>query len=136
MLPEHRLAVLLEQVKQTQIDNCLYHTAASSPSLYSDHYCDRRNFPVEKALELNDLGGEVWQVQFSNDGSKVAACGSRESVMIWDTKTFTLLNVLSEHEAGVGNLAWSPDDRLIVTCSQDKYARLWDAEVSFTLRTK
>ncbi|KAM4056126.1 WD domain, G-beta repeat domain-containing protein [Hirsutella rhossiliensis] len=127
MLPEHRLAVLLEQVKQTQVDTCLYHTAASSPSLYSDHNCDRRNFPAEKALELNDLGGEVWQVQFSNDGSKIAACGSRESVMIWDTKTFTLLHELTEHEHGVGNLAWSPDDRLIVTCSQDKYARLWDA---------
>ncbi|EQK99534.1 WD domain-containing protein [Ophiocordyceps sinensis CO18] len=127
MLPEHRLAVLLEQLKQTQIDGCLYHTVASSPSLYSDHYCDRRNFPTEKALELNELGGEVWQVQFSNDGSKIAACGSRECVMIWDIKTFTVQTILAGHELGVGNLAWSPDDSLIVTCSQDKHARLWNA---------
>lgn len=129
MLPENRLAVLLEQVKQKQIDTCLYHTAASSPSLYSDHFCDRRNFPTEVALELTDLAGEVWQVQFSHDGSKLAACGSRENVMIWETKTFTLVSALTEHELGVGNLAWSPDDSYIITCSQDKYARLWDANV-------
>ncbi|KJZ68099.1 hypothetical protein HIM_12509 [Hirsutella minnesotensis 3608] len=128
MLPEHRLAVLLEQVKQKQIDTCLYHTAASSPSLYSDHMCDRRNFPAEVALELTDLAGEVWQVQFSHDGSMLAACGSRENVMIWDTKTFTLVHALPDHELGVGNIAWSPDDSLIMTCSQDKYARLWDAK--------
>ncbi|RDA86577.1 hypothetical protein CP532_6000 [Ophiocordyceps camponoti-leonardi (nom. inval.)] len=133
MLPEHRLAVLLEQVKQRQIDTCLYHTAASPPSLYSDHYCDKRNFPAEVAIELTDLVGEAWQVQFSNDGSKLAAGGGRENVMIWETKTFTLVNALSGHGTGVGNLAWSPDDSLIVTCSQDKIARLWDAQTG-TLR--
>ncbi|RDA93481.1 hypothetical protein CP533_2642 [Ophiocordyceps camponoti-saundersi (nom. inval.)] len=133
MLPEHRLAVLLEQVKQRQIDTCLYHTAASPPSLYSDHYCDKRGFPTEVAIELTDLVGEAWQVQFSNDGSKLAAGGGRENVMIWETKTFTLVNALSGHGIGVGNLAWSPDDSLIVTCSQDKVARLWDAQAG-TLR--
>ncbi|PHH86869.1 hypothetical protein CDD83_9643 [Cordyceps sp. RAO-2017] len=135
MLPEHRLAVLLEQVKQKQIDTCLYHTAASSPSLYSNHHCDRRNFPSEVALELGDLAGEAWQVQFSHDGSKIAASGSRENVVIWDTTTFALLNVLPDHEFGVGNLSWSPDDSMIVTCAQDKYARLWDAKTG-SLRKK
>lgn len=130
MLPEHRLAVLLQQVKQSQIDTCLYHTAASSPSLYSDHFCDRRNFPSDVAIELTDLGGEVWQIQFSHDGTKLAACGSKEHVMLWDTDSFSVLRVLPDHEGGVGNIAWSPDDTMIVTCSQDKYARLWDANVS------
>ncbi|PFH62075.1 hypothetical protein XA68_15166 [Ophiocordyceps unilateralis] len=134
MLPEHRLAVLLEQVKQRQIDTCLYHTAATPPSLYSDHYCDKRNFPAEVAIELTDLVGEAWQVQFSHDGSKLAAGGARENVMIWETKTFTLINALSGHGIGVGNIAWSPDDSLIVTCSQDKIARLWDAQAGTLLK--
>lgn len=133
MLPEHRLAVLLEQVKQKQIDTCLYHTAVSSPSLYSDHLCDRRNFISEVALEIC-LPDEVWNVQFSHDGSKLAACGNREKVVIWDTKTFTPVRVLADHEKGVGNVAWSPDDSLLVTCSQDKYARLWDTKTGFLLR--
>lgn len=129
MLPENRLAILLQHVKQNQINACLYHTAASSPSLYSDHFCDRRNFPSEIAVELTDLGGEVWQVQFSHDGTKLAACGIREHAVIWDMKTFAVTQVFTDHEASVCNLAWSPDDSMIVTCSMDRHARLWDAKV-------
>jgi WD40 repeat protein len=128
MLPEHRLAVLLQQVKQSQIDTCLYHSAASSPSLYCDHLCDRRHFPTEAALELTDLTDEIWQVQFSHDGTKLAACGRKDIVMIWDTWTFTCITILGGHDGGVGNVVWSPDDSMIVTCSQDKYARLWDVK--------
>lgn len=130
MLPENRLAVLLEQVKQKQIDACLYHTAAASPSLYSDHFCNPKKFPSEAALDLADPSGEVWQVQFSHDGSRLAASGIFDSVLIWETRTFTLVCTLVGHEMGVGNLAWSPDDSLLVSCSQDKHARLWDAKVS------
>lgn len=131
MLPENRLAVLLEQVKQSQIDTCLYHTEPLSPSLYSDHFCDKRNFPTEPALEIGDLRGEIWQVQFSHDGSKLAASGSSEKVIIWDSKTWIILQELGEHVAGVGNFAWSPDDSMIVTCSQDKHARVWDVKVGY-----
>ena len=129
MLPENRLAVLLQQVKQSQIDSCLYHTSASSPSLYSDHSCDRRNFPAEPALELSELNGEVWKVQFSHDGSKLAACGSGEDVFIWDTKNFAVTSVLPDHDKGVAQISWSPDDTMLVTCSQDKHARLWNPHV-------
>jgi WD40 repeat protein len=126
------LAVLLQQVKQSQIDTCLYHTEASSPSLYADHLCDRRNFPTEVGAELSDLDGEVWQVQFSHDGSKLAACGSKDTVVIWETQTFSKVLSLREHgDGGVGNLAWSPDDSMLVTCSQDKRARLWNTKVGF-----
>ncbi|KAM0204371.1 hypothetical protein ACHAPI_000124 [Fusarium lateritium] len=126
MLPENRLAVLLEQVKQSQIDTCLYHTEALSPSLYSDHFCDRRNFPTEVALDLTDMSGEIWQVQFSHDGSKVAACGSGHQVMIWDTRTFGVLEVLEDHDDGVGNISFSPDDSMILCCARDGSARLWN----------
>lgn len=136
MLPENRLAVLLDHVKQSQINTCLYHTAASSPSLYSDHLCDRRNFPSEFALELGDLGGEVWSVRFSHDGTRLAACGSREHVKIWDTQTFAVTHVLPNHGTeGVGDIAWSPDDSMIITCSFDKYARLWDTNTGTLIKT-
>ncbi|KAL6700045.1 WD40 repeat-like protein [Trichoderma pleuroticola] len=136
MLPENRLAVLLDHVKQSQINTCLYHTAASSPSLYSDHLCDRRNFPSEFALELGDLGGEVWSIRFSHDGTRLAACGSREHVKIWDTQTFSVTHVLPNHgNEGVGDIAWSPDDSMIITCSFDKYARLWDTSTGTLIKT-
>ncbi|KAM0558553.1 hypothetical protein ACHAPJ_004748 [Fusarium lateritium] len=134
MLPENRLAVLLEQVKQSQIDTCLYHTEALSPSLYSDHFCDRRNFPTEVAVEVMDLAGEIWQVQFSHDGKRLAACGSSEHVMIWDSHTFNVLTVLGDHEGGVGNISFSPDDTMIVSCARDGHARLWNANTGSLIR--
>ncbi|KAG6325004.1 hypothetical protein E4U44_007993 [Claviceps purpurea] len=132
MLPEGRLAILLQQVKQSQINNCIYHTAASSPSLYSDHICDRSNFPTEVVLELPDAGmGEVWEVQFSHDGSRLASCGSTNVVSIWETQTFMdsaslVIHVQKDHESGVASIAWSPNDQMLVTCSRDNYARIWD----------
>ncbi|UKZ83496.1 hypothetical protein TrVFT333_011305 [Trichoderma virens FT-333] len=117
MLPENRLAVLLDHVKQSQINTCLYHTAASSPSLYCDHLCDRRNFPSEFALELSDLG-------------------ERSGLFDFLMTTFTVTHVLPNHGGdGVGDIAWSPDDSMIMTCSFDKYARLWDTTTGTLIKT-
>ena len=130
MLPEHRLAVLLHQVKRSQISNCLYHNTAVSPSLYQDHTCDRSNFPVNNFVELSKHDGEVWHVQFSHDGTRLASCGSDGTAIIYEVGSFEVLHVLADHESGVCSVAWSPDDSMIVTCSQDKRARLWNAYVS------
>lgn len=84
MLPEHRLASLLDQVKQTQISKCLYHNTANSPSLYSDHVCDRNQFPLATVKILSNHRDEVWFVQFSNDGTQLATGGKDSTVIIWD----------------------------------------------------
>lgn len=130
MLPEHRLAVLLQQVKGHQVGACLFHTSASPPSLYSDHFCDKSNFPTDVLLELDRHAGEVWQVQFSHDGTRLASCGGDRHVIVWDVPSFDVLFKLDGHEGGVGNVSWSPDDTLLVSCGRDRYARIWDARVS------
>ena len=130
MLPEHRLAILLQQVKSYQVTNCMYHNTATSPALYQDHTCDRSNFPVRPVLELDKHSGEVWQLQFSHDGSRLATCGGDGTAIIYEVGSFEVLHILADHEEGVCSLAWSPDDSLIVTCSRDKRARLWNSDVS------
>lgn len=132
MLPEHRLAILLQQVKRNQIANCLYHNTATSPSLYQDHSCDRNNFPVRTVVELDKHTGEVWQVQFSHDGSRLASTGMDGSVIIYEVGSFEVIRSLPTNDSGVCSLAWSPDDSMIVTCCQDKRARLWNANVSLS----
>lgn len=89
MIPEHRLASLLHQVKQTQISRCLYHNTANSPSLYSDHICDRNQFPLSTIQILKDHDDEVWFVQFSNDGTKLATGSKDNTVIIWDLEVST-----------------------------------------------
>lgn len=135
MLPEHRLAVLLQQVKDGQILNCLYHTTASSPTLYSDHYCEKSRFPTEVVRELDRSRGEIWQLLFSHDGTQLASSGSDDSVILWDVSTFEMRLKLEGHGQGVGNFAWSPDDTMMVTCGRDNYARIWDTETGSLVKT-
>lgn len=129
MLPEHRLATLLQQVKEAHISNCIYHSSAASPSLYQDHVCDRNNFPVTTFVELDGHTGEVWHVVFSHDGSRLASCGSDGYVFIYEVGSFEVLHTLKDHDDGIGAVAWSPDDSIIVTGSLDGRARLWNTKV-------
>jgi WD40 repeat protein len=138
MLPERRLAVLLDELKGSQIDKCLYHTSNEPPTLYTDHTCDRSQFPSEVAAELSNLGveaskqpEEVWQLRFSPDGRRLASCGTEKAVNIWDVENLKLIQELQGHPKGeIGDLAWSPDSKLLVTCGIDRYAKLWNTDVS------
>ncbi|KAI9852000.1 MAG: hypothetical protein M1838_002123 [Thelocarpon superellum] len=135
MISDHRLATLLDQVKQNQISNCMYHNTATSPSLYSDHLCDRGQFPQRTVLELDRHADEVWFLEFSHDGSLLATTGRDRKVIIYDVASFEVLHTLYEHEDGVTYVAWSPDDTKLVSCSQDRRARLWDVQSGRLLLT-
>lgn len=128
MIPEHRLATLLDQLKQCKISKCLYHNTSIPPSLFSDHVCDRNQFPLKDVLELNVNAGEIWFLQFSHNGRRLAASGERSTVVIYDTSTFQVRHTLTEHTKHVSYLAWSPDDSKLITCSHDHRAMVWDAE--------
>jgi WD40 repeat protein len=133
MIPENRLSILLDEVKEGWIHNCLFHNTAASPSLYTDHECDPHNFPLYPSIDLRDHEEEVWFLAFSNDGTKLATAGMDRSVFIYDaTKSFDCLHQLADHDAGVCHIAWSPDDSKIITCTRepDNTARVWDARVS------
>lgn len=86
MIPEHRLASLLDQVKAKQISNCLYHNTSNSPSLYSDHMCDREQFPLCTLDLLSDHADEVYCVKFSHDGRRMASASKDKNVIIWEVE--------------------------------------------------
>ena len=133
MIPDHRLAVLLDQVKQNQISKCLYHNPTTSPSLFSDHLCDRSQFPLQSVLELTQHAGEVWFLEFSHDGKYLATCGEDNTVVVYETGRFHVRHQLAEHTDDVSYVAWSPDDSKLITCSLDKKAKIWDITVYFFL---
>ncbi|KAK4226515.1 hypothetical protein QBC38DRAFT_227380 [Podospora fimiseda] len=130
MLPEHRLSVLLKNLERYQVEKCLYHSTTRPMSLYSDHMCDRSMFPTDVMVELEQHGGELYQIAFSHSGDRLAACGTAKGVYIWDTRTFEVIRVLDGHDTNesICNLAWSPDDKLLVTCGIDRHAKLWNTE--------
>ena len=130
MLPEHRLAVLLEHVKENQIARCLYHTNPTPPSLYSDHACEPSHFPCEVLAELDKHDDELWQVRFSHDGTRLASCGMDKNIIIWDVASLQVKLEFETHDGGsITDIAWSPDDKMIVSCSVDYSAKIWWTEV-------
>ncbi|KAL7658062.1 hypothetical protein ACMYSQ_004203 [Aspergillus niger] len=64
---------------------------------------------------------------FSPDGLFLAS-GSYESpvVRIWNVTEGTIAWTLDEHSAAINSLAFSPDNRILVSCSADNSAFLWD----------
>ncbi|WEW56210.1 hypothetical protein PRK78_001647 [Emydomyces testavorans] len=135
MIPEHRLAILLDQVKQNQINRCIYHNTAAAPSLYSDHMCDRIQFPTQATLELSQHTDEVWYLEFSHDGTKLATASRDRTVIIYDVRAFNVIHKLTDHGGPVAFAAWSPDDTKLISCCQDYKARLWDVEAGRCILT-
>jgi WD40 repeat protein len=124
--------VLLDEVKDSWISNCLYHNTAASPSLYLNHNCEREDFPTKSVLDLKNHYDEVWFVKYSNDGTKLASTSKDTTIIIYETNTYKVLHHLKDHlESGVTHLAWSPDDTKIVTCCSqpENSARIWDVKV-------
>ncbi|RHZ70052.1 hypothetical protein CDV55_107954 [Aspergillus turcosus] len=115
MIPNNRLAILLDHVKQNQIN--------------------QNDFPLRTAVELSQHSDEVWYCQFSHDGSKLVTAGRDRHVYIYDTTNFSVYRQLEKHEEGVAHVSWSPDDTKLITCSQDKKARVWSVETGRCLLT-
>lgn len=132
MIPEHRLAVLFDKVKTAELLKCLYHNTPDAPSLFTDHTCERNDFPLKVAHTLAHKD-EVWFCEFSHDGSRLATAGKEGVVGIYDTSEPTsckLLHQLKGHTSEVMYLAWSHNDEMIITCSKDHTAKIWDSRVS------
>ena len=45
------------------------------------------------------------------------------------SKDFQPIHHLKEHTGAITYLRWSPDDSKLLSCSQDKHAKLWDTTV-------
>lgn len=125
MIPEHRLATLLTSIQQQQIYNCQYHNTVTPPSLYVDHECTSEDFPLQTLTELRNQTDEVWYLDFSHDGSMLATAGRDGLVNVYDTKRWMIVHEFREHERnalesrGVCYVAFSPDDKYLISCSQN-----------------
>lgn len=134
MLPEHRLAVLLQQVKQHQISQCLYHWVEKSPSLYCDHLCDKNQFPLSIVHELDPHvtpSCQFWFVKFSNNGTMLAGGTNTNHCYIYDVETWDVICTLDAHDEvnqGTTYVSWSPDDSMLVTCTLNNSAKLWRSD--------
>ncbi|KAF9135920.1 hypothetical protein BGX30_011402, partial [Mortierella sp. GBA39] len=69
---------------------------------------------------------------FSPDGKFLAAGLWKGNISIYDTATWTKIQVFQGHQKAVTSLAYSPNSQQLLSGSDDKTARLWDSETGST----
>ncbi|KAG9067036.1 hypothetical protein KI688_012948 [Linnemannia hyalina] len=79
--------------------------------------------------ELPYLEGseEVWSCAFSPDGKFLAAGLGNGNISIYDTATWTRIQVFQGHQERVTSLAYSPNSQQLLYGSWDNTARLWNS---------
>ena len=74
----------------------------------------------------NSRDAALLDVEFSDDGSRVATGGSDGRVAVWDTRTGRLVAVVKTGGA-VHTVQFSPDGRRLLTASDGGLAKIWDS---------
>src|SRR5262249_30257293 len=72
--------------------------------------------------------GGAQGLAFSHDGTKLATAHEGDmKVRLWDVSSRQLLREFAGHLAGVFSVAFTPDDRTLVSADGDGAIRFWDA---------
>jgi WD40 repeat protein len=85
--------------------------------------------------DLATLSDEVFEVEFSRDGARLAACGADRTIRIYDIAERREVKRIEAHADWVMAIAWSPDGALLSSAGRDKAAKLIDAASGTVLVT-
>ncbi|CAE6525524.1 unnamed protein product [Rhizoctonia solani] len=143
MLPPRRLDTLLSHARSYQRSTCTHHAGTQADkdfSLYVNHSCSRTQFPTLTTHILAEHLDEVWRLEWSHDGRYLASASQDKTAIIWKigdlqpdsdptTRECLAERVLSGHEYAVNALAWSPDDKILLT-SAEHIIKMWDVSNS------
>ncbi len=78
-------------------------------------------------FELNDNNAITREVEFSPDGSTLAAGNSQGRVSLWNPVNGSFVRSLTGHTLAVTALEWSPDGTIVAAGSRNATVRLWDS---------
>ncbi|KAJ9479338.1 Glucose-induced degradation protein 7 [Pseudozyma hubeiensis] len=121
MIPSRRLPQLLEQAQsyQKQQDPFFNLPHGSYFSLLTDHRSDRSVFPSHISRTIHDHHDEVWCLQFSHDGTKLATAGADKTILIWSVHDdYKLLQKFVPLSDNISSVSWSPDDKKLLVTSE------------------
>uniref|UniRef100_A0A8C5QU00 Coronin n=1 Tax=Leptobrachium leishanense TaxID=445787 RepID=A0A8C5QU00_9ANUR len=86
---------------------------------------------TEPQAALTAHNERIYTVRFHPSASDILASSSFDlTVRIWNVKTGQDVLKLQGHEDQIFSLAWSPDGRLLASCSKDQRVRIYEPRVS------
>ncbi len=97
---------------------------------------DLRTDSLRKALEKQSYFGyklgniAINCLDISPDGNRLAIGRERGDVILWDIREKKLERIISGHQSAITDINFSPDNRLLLTTSRDRTARVWDLNES------
>ncbi|KAI5016350.1 hypothetical protein ZWY2020_006201 [Hordeum vulgare] len=130
-VPSGRLEHLVETAVIQQVASCIYHNLPDEVTLFEDHKCHEGQIPSDCTQILCAHKNEVWFVRFSNDGNYLASSSSDCTAIIWKVEeddTLTKKYCLEGHKSPISFVAWSPNDRMLLTCGNGESLKLWNVE--------
>ncbi|CBN76878.1 conserved unknown protein [Ectocarpus siliculosus] len=136
-----------EQALTLQKTKCIYHNTAEKIDLTEDHSCQLKMLPQVSTHILEDHTDEVWCCRFSNGGGMLATSSADAVLILWDvgsgggggggneggtggrggTCPISLRQRIQVRDGAPQVLAWSPDDRWLLTCGGSSEVTRWDA---------
>ncbi|PPQ68153.1 hypothetical protein CVT25_014079 [Psilocybe cyanescens] len=148
MIPQQRFATLLNQARTFQLQRCIYHNStlnSSNFSLYSDHHCNKSEFPSMTTTILEVHTDEVWNIEWSHDGAYLASASKDRTAIIWrrgkssidssaSPQDWTAHLILRDHPYPLGCLTWSLDDSILLT-STEQFIKMWNTKTGVCIRT-
>lgn len=79
--------------------------------------------------ELRTLSGhtdDIFNVEFSPDGSTLATASKDGTARLWDVATGKMRQIFAGHSSEVTCVAFSPDGEYLATGSEDRQVLIWD----------
>ncbi|KAH9483891.1 WD repeat-containing protein 26-like protein [Psilocybe cubensis] len=148
MIPQRRFASLLNQARSYQLQRCIYHNStlnSSNFSLFSDHRCNKSEFPSMTTTILEIHTDEVWNIEWSHDGAYLASASKDKTAIIWrrgkpsvdsssSAQDWTAHLILRDHPYPLGCLTWSLDDSILLT-STEQFIKMWNTKTGVCIRT-
>jgi WD40 repeat protein len=124
------ISVAHQAIRNNQAERARSHLAEWIPAPGAR---DKRTFAWHQLWsELNDdvltlagHTGNVYCVQYTRDGKRLATASQDRTARIWDAETGKCLLELTGHAADVNSVAFSPKGKVVATACDDGKVRVW-----------
>ncbi|XP_035535121.1 apoptotic protease-activating factor 1 isoform X2 [Morone saxatilis] len=105
----------------------------SAGKLYFD-WLNKSSVESLSRLVIHPHQGSIYSACFSHDGTKIASSGASKTLKVFKSTSGEKLTEIQAHDDEVLCCAFSPDDRLLATCSSDRKVKVWNVEKGVQLR--